>query len=81
MLATNFKLCSVPRGYVDVYAVKDFVEGPWATLAMGDYPYVHAMLSVCACHAIRIELAGCACRVHTLHANAMPIPIGTRRAT
>ena len=24
--------------------VKDFVEGPWATLAMGDYPYASSYL-------------------------------------
>ena len=59
MLATNFKLCSVPRGYVDVYAVKDFVEGPWATLAMGDYPYVHAMLSVSSSPAVRVVCTRC----------------------
>ena len=50
-LAKGFRMCSVPTTDAEVWAVKAWVEAPWATMAMGNYPYAstylmhgHAML-------------------------------------
>ena len=44
LLGSTLRLCAAPRSPSEVYRVKSFVEGPWATLAMGDYPYSSSYL-------------------------------------
>ena len=43
-LQQGFRLCAAPRNAREVYLIKEFVEGPWATMAMGDYPYASTYL-------------------------------------
>lgn len=43
-LKAGFRLCAAPRDAREAEAVKAWVEGPWATLAMGNYPYASSYL-------------------------------------
>ena len=43
-LASTLRMCEPPRDAADVWSVKEWLEGPWAAMAMGDYPYPSSYL-------------------------------------
>lgn len=44
MLQSTFRTCSTIRGPEDAIAIVNWAQSPWATLAMGNYPYASSYL-------------------------------------